>query len=138
MLLQLRKRRKSRSASKAIEEDSVAAAAATAIEFGTSGSDVASNSNKEIKERNEAKESDSDESDADDGQISDISDSELDVDNYYFLQVIKSNSHCLFKAHTKKLHFFLYSSLFQRGSDGHCSGNPELGRLKRQRKMIAV
>jgi hypothetical protein len=33
------------------------------------------------------KESESDDSDVDGQQISDISDSELEVDNYYFLQV---------------------------------------------------
>jgi hypothetical protein len=91
LLLQLRKRRKNRSATKASEEDAVAAAAAattTALEATNDTAEVlAGKSSPEAKEKNEVKESESDDSDVDGQQISDISDSELEVDNYYFLQV---------------------------------------------------
>lgn len=91
LLLQLRKRRKSRSATKASEEDAVAAAAATALALEATNSTLevfASNSNPDTKNKNDVKESDSDDSDADGQQISDVSDSELEVDNYYFLQPV--------------------------------------------------
>jgi hypothetical protein len=68
----------------------VAAAAATALEATNNTVEVlAGRSNTEAKEKNDVKESESDDSDADGQQISDISDSELEVDNYYFLQVKK-------------------------------------------------
>lgn len=90
LLLQLRKRRKSRSATKASEEDAVAAAAATALKATNNTSEVlACNSNVDTKNKNEVKESESDDSDADGQHLSDISDSELEVNNYYFLQVYK-------------------------------------------------
>ena len=68
----------------------MAAAAATALEATNNTVEVlAGRNNTEAKEKNDVKESESDDSDVDGQQISDISDSELEVDNYYFLQVKK-------------------------------------------------
>lgn len=66
----------------------MAAAAATALETTNNTVEViAGKSSTEAREKNELKESESEDSDVDGQQISDISDSELEVDNYYFLQV---------------------------------------------------
>lgn len=59
------------------------------IEPTTSGTEAVGPSDTGTKEKNENKESESEDSDVDDELNSDISDEELDVDNYYFLQVIK-------------------------------------------------
>lgn len=65
----------------------MAAAAVCSSEASNSNPEAAAiGSNDDCKSKEEAKESDSDDSDAD-GQLSEISDSELDVDNYFFLQV---------------------------------------------------
>jgi len=67
-LLQLRKKRKTRSSKEEL--------------------DCTDGTGSEVTENNDSRETDSDESD--EQQISDVSDSELDVDNYYFLQPVTS------------------------------------------------
>jgi hypothetical protein len=81
--MELRKRRKSRSCKTEIEQPSV-----PEPETEPTGEiePVASTSQTEPSIEEAGKESDSDDSDS--GQpASDLSDSDLDVDNYYFLQV---------------------------------------------------
>ena len=74
-MLQLRKKRKTRSSKKDIPNSTESTV--------SEGSD-----------KNEGRETESDESD--DQQISDVSDSELDINNYYFLQVrYQTYSQCL-------------------------------------------
>lgn len=109
--MQLRKRRKNRGASK-LDAEAVAAAAVCSPEASTRNPEnleVAANGSSEDCKNKEAKETDSDDSDAD-GQTSDISDSELDVDNYYFLQVPNT---CIF-AHLTPPHLKNLLYLFSR------------------------
>lgn len=68
-------------------EENVAAAAT--VEPTTSGAEPAGSGDTEAKDKHENKESESEDSEVDEEQNSDISDEELDVDNYYFLQVIE-------------------------------------------------
>ena len=107
--MQLKKRRKSRGASK-LEAEAVAAAAVYSSETSSISEVAPSGSNDDSKSKEDAKESDSDDSDAD-GPMSDISDSELDVDNYYFLQV--QNFEILMPISQTN---FLFVSRFQPGN----------------------
>ena len=86
LLLELRKRRKSRSCKTEIEQPSVPE---PVTEPASEIEPVAGSSQIEASTEEAGKESETDDSDS--GQpASDLSDSDLDVDNYYFLQVFLS------------------------------------------------
>lgn len=102
MLLQLRKRRKSQRQAinnAANTEANECTAAAFEID-GPGVSEVPSTSNSIVNDAKEEtkevavadQESESDDESDSGQQVSDISDSELDVDNYYFLQVISHST----------------------------------------------
>ena len=118
LLLQMRKKRKTRNSKK-------------------DASDCTDSTALEIAEKTEARETESDESD--EQQISDVSDSELDINNYYFLQVKDwINFQCL--SPDISLFFFSLSKHSQWLPDRGvlCWENQVLLKLKLQKKRIAV